>query len=382
MAANATLRQARKATVTGAPAIEVAATVVETTTEMQSPDEVKDIESTTSVCKPAGSEEKFDEALFAQPEQASGEPAQAPAPPSIPAASAAPTTVGATTATPRQTISVPVKLETSTAVAKPAGPGQFEAVSGGALIGDFNAKDIKFPQLKIVQGSSVLKERFLEGTVVFGDDGLADTPPLPKPGSDVAPPPPTFRFIPVVIRKAYRQNLSDAEVKAGNMPQIVDTLAEVEAQGGTTQWIGKTKPSWSECAQCMFVLERPATGVGAEHPGFPVEIGEKFYAAAAYAAGGAAWRHVAQLITNTALTSLLVPRVDGEGKLVRDAKNRPIKDVCVHRNFWQFSVKRVKAGEHLVFQPRVILLKEETNPELRDYCAQLLNAGERAQADE
>jgi hypothetical protein len=44
--------------------------------------------------------------------------------------------------------------------------------TGGQLQGGFDASDIKMPALKIVQGSSQLKEDFHEGTVVIGENLL------------------------------------------------------------------------------------------------------------------------------------------------------------------------------------------------------------------
>ena len=241
--------------------------------------------------------------------------------------------------------------------------------------GDWGADDLKFPQLKQVQGSGPMSEMFDNGTIVFGDVELLPTPSVKEGAVN-----PSIRFVPIAITKQFREKLSEEAVSAGEMPRIFNSLQEVEDAGLTTRWIGSTMPdNFAEpSARCMFLLEKPE---GSDHPAFSAEFGGKQYGVALYYAAGGAFRDSAKIIFNTALTSLLVPVIEnGEPKKAPDG--RIIKQPLIYKNFWTLNFAKKKAGNFLPWRPIVKVLKEETSAEIRAYCRSLTQSTpEAATAD-
>jgi len=182
--------------------------------------------------------------------------------------------------------------------------------SSSGLIGEWDSGDVKFPALKIVQGSGQLSQTYNSGTLILGDDELLPPPDLKNPKPEH-----TFRFVPVTLEKQYRENISQEDAASGAMPRIVSTLTEVEALGGTTQWINDEKPSWGPSARILLLVERPENvpGSGSDHPGFVLELAGKLYAPAVYYAAGSSWTNFAKPLFNAALTSLMVAERDAEG---------------------------------------------------------------------
>lgn len=244
---------------------------------------------------------------------------------------------------------------------------------GDGFEGEFGQDDLRFPQMKIVQGSGKASTLFPEGTLIYNNIELLP-PPNPKAGVVN----PELRFVPILIKKQWREWLSDEATKAGAVPRTVDTVAEVEELGGTTQWIGSgptaIKPSWSPSGRCMFLIEKPVYPEGAEeHPGFCLELDGKQWAVAVYYAASKAWTNVPQLIFNMAKTSLLVPALDAEGKVVMH-NGRPVKRQMIYKNVWRFSWKKTPSqnGKFNPYAPTVMFsAKEETGPEVRAYIESL-----------
>jgi hypothetical protein len=158
---------------------------------------------------------------------------------------------------------------------------------------------------------------------------------------------------------------------AGEMPAIVDTIEEVHATGGTTQWMGRQKPSWGPLGTVTMLVQQPE---GSEDPLFSLELDDKFYAVVQYMAGGSAYTHCPKTILNNALSMLLEPMLDGSGQPVLTPNGQPRKRPCLYRAFWTFHVTRVKVRDFLIFQPRCKLLQNELAPEsVRQYCEELLS---------
>ena len=204
------------------------------------------------------------------------------------------------------------------------------------------------------------------GTLIYGELELLP-PPSVKPDAVN----PALRFAPVTITKQWREKLSQDQVAEGLMPRVVETLAEVEAAGGTTRWLGSEMPDnlWEPSARCIFLIERPE---GNDHPGFALELDGRQFAVAIYYAAGGAFRDSARVIFNTAMTSLLVPMLDAENKPVIN-KGRPVKKPMLYKCFWRLTFAKKQAGNFTPWRPTVKLLsKEETGPEVRAYCENLL----------
>lgn len=257
---------------------------------------------------------------------------------------------------------------TSTAVvtAAPRHVQRAASVGGTGIIG-FNTDDIKFPTLKIVNGSGPLSQKFQGGTTILADLEFLTPPPLDltKPNLKF----PRFRFIPVEMRKRYRENLDDAAYKAGQQPRIVDTPEEVEALGGTYIWQGRVKPTWSPSATCFILIEKPADN---EHPMFALDINGKLYAPAVYYAGGSAFNDFAKTINSVAQLSLQVV-ISKEGEL-------PVrKEPLLYKKVWKWETKRIQKGNNLVNCGIIEVTNEETTPEIRELCRTIKGAAAEAE---
>lgn len=264
--------------------------------------------------------------------------------------------------------SVTTRPQTSSAVARRSAPASVEGFDG-----DWGADDVKYPQLKLVQGSGPLSKEYDAGTIIFGEEELF--PPASVKADAVKP---SLRFVPISITKQWREKLSQDAVGEGLMPRMVSTLAEVEELGGTTRWLGNEMPDnlWQPSARCVLLVEQPP---GSGHPGFTLELDGKLYGVAIYYAAGGAFTASAKVIFNTAMTSLLVPVTDGEGKpVVRNG--RPVKKPLLWKSFWALSFGKVQAGNFTPWRPAVKLIKEETGPNVRDYCEGLTRNSEAQEA--
>lgn len=231
--------------------------------------------------------------------------------------------------------------------------------------GEWDGSDLKFPQLKLVQGSGPLSTLFDVGTLVYADEELL---PPPSTKKDVVNP--VLRFVPLAIQKQWREKLTQEAIGEGNMPRVVETVDDVEELGGTTRWVGNEQPDnyWEPSARCLLLIELPE---GNEHPAFPNLLDNKQYAIAVYYAGGGAYRDFAKIIYNAAKISLLTPvLIDGKPKL--DEKGRPVKHTLLYKNFWIVSFSRKQVGNFTPWRPTAKLLREETGPEVRAFCEDLI----------
>ena len=241
--------------------------------------------------------------------------------------------------------------------------------------GDWGADDVKFPQLKLVQGSGPLSQQFDPGTVIYNEIELFP-PASVKEGAVI----PSLRFVPVSMMKQQREKLSQENVAEGLMPRIVNTVAEVEELGGTTRWVGNVRPDnlWEPSARCIFLIEQPE---GSEHPGFVLELDGKLFAVAVYYAAGGAYRDSAKIIFNTAMTSLLIPVLNEAGKPAI-VNGRTQKRPLLCKNFWRisFGKKSSTKSNFTWYSPIVKLQKDETGPEVRAYCEGLTKSAEQVEA--
>jgi hypothetical protein len=258
----------------------------------------------------------------------------------VPAAAAAPATV---TTPPARTSLVPVARGGSVAVSK----GSFYEVSDGAVEGEFDSTDTRHPTLKIVQGSGPLTEKFSHGTIILGDEELL--PPPPADAAKAAQVPPLI-FFPIQIKKQYQEILPDGSFQDGLMPKIVDTIEEVEALGGTIQYIEGATNRWRACGRILMLVERPAN---CEHPLFAIELDNRVFAPAVYFAAGGGYAATIKSIWGNK-TSMFV--TEGNTRKIRLWK-------CA----WSFRPTKGKAGELRM------LLKDTSGPELHDFARGLIS---------
>lgn len=251
---------------------------------------------------------------------------------------------------------------------------RYQQNNGEGFEGDWGSIPLKFPQLKLVQGSGKLSKEFNVGTVIYNEAELF--PPVNKAKKEA---PHRLRFVPLQITLQFREKLSQEAVDEGLQPQIVNSVREVEDAGGTTRWFGSTMPDnyWEPSARNLFLLEKPENN---EHPGFALDLDGKQYAVAVYYAAGGAFRASSKLIHETAKTSLFVPVINAEGKPVFNGKV-PVKRALLYKCIWTIEWDMVTAGKFTPYRPAVRLLKDETGPEVREYCEMLIgNSAARAAA--
>lgn len=245
----------------------------------------------------------------------------------------------------------------------PVAPGAF---ASEGVQGDWSYDDLKFPQLKLVQGSGPLSVQFDNGTILYGDDEL-----LPPPSSKAGAANTLIRFAPVSMNKQFREKLTEEEVKGGAMARIANSDGEVRELGGTTRWSpGGNMPDnyWEPSARCILLLEKPAAS---EHPGFALDLDAKQYGVAVYYAAGGAFREFAKRIFNTAQTSLLVPVLDEAGQPAKSPTGRPVKRVLLYRNWWTLTFAKKQAGNFTPWRPVAMLSRDETSEDVRSYCSNL-----------
>lgn len=310
------------------------------------PQPAVDVQATVTTDAPGGNhtvQEANVDAALADIEQAA----------QIEAANDVPETAPATTVATRPT---------NTAVGRPV---QHEE----GFEGEWGKEDLKFPQLKLVQGSGPLSQRFNNGTIIFDDEKL-----LPAPNVEEGADNPLITFVPLIITKQYREKLSQEDIDDGALPRIANSIAEVEDLGGVTRYINNERPDnyWEPSSRCVFLIERPDHEAAADHQGFNEVFDGKEFAVAVYYAAGAAFTACPKVIYNTYRKSLFMPVLGADQKpLLQDG--RIVKRPCIYKNYWSLGFAKVKAGKFNPWRPYVRLQnKNETGPEVREYCAQLL----------
>lgn len=248
--------------------------------------------------------------------------------------------------------------------------------------GEWGSDDLRFPTLKLVQGSGPLSAEYDIGTLLYADEEL-----LPPPSKKAGAPVTLLRYVPVAIKKQYREKLSNEAYAEGQMPRVVDTADEVEELNGTINYnIAKNDPEitlWEPSGRCLLLIEAPEDTA---HPGFPNQLDGKNYAVALYYAAGSAYRDFCRIIYNTSRISLLVPTVDDKGKPRVGPNGRPLKHPLLYKNFWSltFTQKTSNKASFTWWSPVTKLIKEETGEEIRNYCADLVRdmAPAAAEVDE
>lgn len=230
----------------------------------------------------------------------------------------------------------------------------------------FGREDMKFPTLKVVAGSGKLSQKFNQGALVFGSsfeelECIAEPPPAGGVGK-------VLRFIPVNLHKHFRESLTQDQMDAGEMPRNADTVEEVEALGGTTQWVGDTKPSnyWDPAARCLILLEQPE---GCQNPLFCIPLDGKLYSPAVLYVAKSSYRAFAIPIYNTARTIMMEPVLGADGQVIKNAQGYPVKRKKWHKFIWTLNVAKRPSGKYMVFVPEPkVQTKELTGPEASAYC--------------
>lgn len=234
----------------------------------------------------------------------------------------------------------------------PATLAQYSESSGGGIEGGFDETDIRLPQLKIVNGSGELAQKYAQGTLLYGDEQIWGPPSLTDASAN-----PRMRFVPIQLKKQWRENLTQEEVEDGAIPRTVDSVAQAEALSGlgATQWKDGKKGKWSPSARCVFLLEAPAD---TQHPGFCTLLDDKLWALAVYYAGGTSYNETAKAIFNTAQISL---KENGR--------------IMLHKKIWNLQIFKKQFAKFGVFMPKIALTKDETGPDVRALALSVTQPG-------
>jgi hypothetical protein len=237
-------------------------------------------------------------------------------------------------------------------VSAPVG-GLIAHAPDSGFVGEFDEKDIRVPQFRIVNGSGKMSQKYNQGAVVFADEVLFKTPDLTEGAKN-----PTLRFIPVTIQKQLRENLSQEEIAQEIMPRTVNTVAEALRLGGSTKWgPNGERPRWSPSGRCVLLLEQPEGSKHSAFQGFTLD--GKEYAPAVYYCGGMAYNAFVQTIHSRLALS-----------------NAP-----VHRYVWQLQIVRGKGTQFAVWVPQLQMLRENPGPDALAMVARLRGSPVREEAD-
>ena len=223
-------------------------------------------------------------------------------------------------------------------------------VSGGAIQGEFGAEDDKRPQLKIVNGSGELSQKYNQGALLLNSELLWLPPNLLATGTKN----PTLIFVPIMLKKQWRQNLTPDEVAEGMMPRIVNSEWEAKHIGGTTNWNEEnTKPRWSPSAPCIFLIQEPEhqdRPPEDRHSSFALQLDDKNWTVAIYYAGGMAYNESARVIFNASKSTLVTKT-----------------GMDVAKRWWSMQVVKKKVGNFGVYVPACKLTNTSTGPEALEY---------------
>ena len=152
--------------------------------------------------------------------------------------------------------------------------------------------DIKLPKIKLLQGTSDKKllQKFGFGSLLFKDQLMIARAFVAGDTPETTQTPVAGRLVFVkLIAKTYVEK----PAKFGDPTAFARSLAEVEEQGGTTDWrlskenkkTGKPasdKPWYQVVANCLVLIEKPEHVIGDDVDHFPFEADGKFYAPAMF----------------------------------------------------------------------------------------------------
>lgn len=200
----------------------------------------------------------------------------------------------------------PATAETAIAVAASPTPPVI-----GAVVGDINAGDIVIPRINIVQGVGPLSELFSPGAIVLNKELQLSDGTTP---------------IELTILAAHKQFVENLPYDSEERPAVYDTLEEVKAAGGTIEWNGDIKPSFTPVLHVNLVFKAPEGADGA----FPLEHQGRPCGLAVWTLRGVAYTRAGKNILTAAKFSLRDGLFNGK---------------------WTLTTKREKFGRNSVFVP-------------------------------
>lgn len=125
---------------------------------------------------------------------------------------------------------------------------------GAYIEGDLDKSDVKTPYLSCVQSVGPKSLLFTPGTLVLGEVPVtvAPVPPATATGR--------LRVLFMNAKKVFVENLpyNQTQVPGAPRARIFNTLAEVHAVGGWTEWRGNIAPSFLPKTTCFALIRCPA----------------------------------------------------------------------------------------------------------------------------
>lgn len=157
--------------------------------------------------------------------------------------------------------------------------------SSSGIEGEVTSRDIRPPRLRLIQKTSQAADDFAAGSFLYSDGVL------------LADPKQVLSIVILRFKKYFQQKLVYGSEET---PIRLDTIAEVRAHGGSTQWGAENY--YEEAADMLLAIEQPEGITEDAEPYFCNEIGGKFYALALYSVSGTGYGSLGtKLITDASL---------------------------------------------------------------------------------
>ena len=191
-----------------------------------------------------------------------------------------------------EVISPATTTATTTELAAP------QSATLGTIAGEIESDDIVIPRLNLVQNVGSLAELFNGGDLVLNKEVV-----LPAP-----------------------LELTNLDFDSDEKPQVYNTLEEVHAAGGTIEWVGNQKPSFTPVLHVNLVFKAPA---GLDYA-LPLEYNGDAYGLAVWTLRGVAYTRAGKNILTAAKFALRDGLFNGK---------------------WELTSKREKFGRNSVVVP-------------------------------
>jgi len=200
--------------------------------------------------------------------------------------------------------------ENATEVAiAPAMPVGTVEVHSGSVSGEICKSDLQIPSLKLVQQVGDLGELFTPGSFVLNNehsvsDGTAE--------------------VTITVAHWNKYYIENLEYGTDQTPDTAKTMQEVVKKGGTTEWQGKTPPTWTPVGVATCIVE------GKDDLHFPFAYEDKQYAISLWTMRNTAYRR--------------------SGRVIMTAAAYNLKTGLEYGN-WKLTSKRETLGKNKVFVP-------------------------------
>ena len=201
-----------------------------------------------------------------------------------------------------EVISPATTTATTTELAAP------QSATLGTIAGEIESDDIVIPRLNLVQNVGSLAELFNGGDLVLNKEVVLSAP------------------LELTILSARKQFVQNLDFDSDEKPQVYNTLEEVHAAGGTIEWVGNQKPSFTPVLHVNLVFKAPA---GLDYA-LPLEYNGDAYGLAVWTLRGVAYTRAGKNILTAAKFALRDGLFNGK---------------------WELTSKREKFGRNSVFVP-------------------------------